>query len=202
VWPCLRYAHPTRREQRDATDDLDLHRRVPVSEDRAAIRMPCACSTRTGLPLQPCRRAHSVIERCRPATCQTQEPARLPRPPMASRALPTRLRASSCASVKSAAPPPPGSRIMTCSGPNQVGHRELGLKIACGVVHGMGDPVRPQQYAEGIHRAVVDQGTAVRIGLMHRLEDTIRPPYDRQTSIGLGCGPALASRHHATSRGP
>ena len=43
----------------------------------AATRIPRACSRRTGLPPQPCRIAHSRIERCSPMTCQTQLPAGL-----------------------------------------------------------------------------------------------------------------------------
>ena len=34
----------------------------PTSTPSAATRMPCACSTRTGLPPQPCRIAYSRIE--------------------------------------------------------------------------------------------------------------------------------------------
>ena len=49
-------------------------------------------------------------ERCRPTTCQTQLTAGLPSPPSASSAEPTRRRASTCASVRSSGPEPPGSR--------------------------------------------------------------------------------------------
>jgi hypothetical protein len=38
----------------------------PASTPSAATRMPCACSTRTGLPPQPWRSAHSRMERGRP----------------------------------------------------------------------------------------------------------------------------------------
>ena len=41
----------------------------------AATRIPWACSCRTGRPPQPWRIAHSRTLRCKPTTCQTQEPA-------------------------------------------------------------------------------------------------------------------------------
>lgn len=44
------------------------------------MRMPCACLSLMDRPPQPCRIAHSRIERCNPTTCQIHEPAGLPRP--------------------------------------------------------------------------------------------------------------------------
>jgi hypothetical protein len=70
----------------------------------AATRMPWACSCRTGRLRQPCRIAHSRTLRCKPTTCQIQEPAGLDRPPNASIDWCTRRRASSWRSFSSGWP--------------------------------------------------------------------------------------------------
>ena len=55
-----------------------------------AMRIPCACSCRTGRPPQPWRIAHSRTLRCTPTTCHTHEPAGLLIPPNAAIASCTR----------------------------------------------------------------------------------------------------------------
>jgi hypothetical protein len=60
------------------------YRKCIANIPSAATRIPCACSCLTGRPPQPCRIAHSRTLRCRPTTCQMQEPAGLEMPPSAS----------------------------------------------------------------------------------------------------------------------
>jgi hypothetical protein len=82
------------------------------------------------------------------------------------------------------------------------GDGELRLKVPRCIVHVLGDRAGAQHDAEGIDGAVVDDGTAVRVGLVHRLQDVVLPTDDRQTGDDLGCGLALAPRHHVVSRRP
>ena len=69
----------------------------------------------------------------------------------------------------------------------EVGDGEPRLEVARRVVHVAGDRAGAQHQAERIDGPVVHDRTAVRIGLVHRLEHVVLPADDRQPGDGLGC---------------
>ena len=136
----------------------------------------CPAPARPGpaVPPQPCRIAHSRIERCSPTTCQTHEPAGLPSPPSASSAAPTRRRASTCASVRSPGPAAARqSHQRHATDDVEPGDGELRLEVARRVVHVLGDRAGAQHDTEGVDGAVVDDRPSLGIGLVDGFEHLV-----------------------------
>ena len=76
------------------------------------------------------------------------------------------------------------------------GDGELGLEVARGVVHALGDRAGAQHDAERVHGAVVDDRPAVGIGLVDRLEGAVRPLDGGNTASHDRRRASLAPGHH------